>query len=139
MNLVLKGTPADGDTLVIRPSQPASVFDVMDAAIANIRGGANTPKGTLEHGVARALAEIDTALNRISTVNGMAGDMLNQADRMGSALTSQSDLMEARRSGAEDIDMVAALSQLKTQETAVSAALQSYASIQKLSLFDYIR
>lgn len=35
--------------------------------------------------------------------------------------------------------MVKAIAQLKTQETAVSAALQSYASIQKLSLFDYIR
>lgn len=46
--------------------------------------------------------------------------------------------METQRSAAEDLDMVAALSELKTQETAVSAALQSYASIQKLSLFNYI-
>lgn len=139
MNLALKGTPEDGDTLIMQPSQTVSVFEVMDAAIANIRGSATTPAGTLEHGVARALTEIDTAMNRVLTVRGLAGDLLNQADRMGLALTGQSDLMEAQRSAAEDIDMVAALSQLKTQETAVSAALQSYASIQKLSLFDYIR
>ncbi len=34
--------------------------------------------------------------------------------------------------------MVKALSDLESQQTAVSAALQSYASIQKLSLFNYI-
>ena len=138
MNVVLKGTPQDGDTLIIQPSKTVSVFAVMDDAINNIRAGTGTPAGTLEHGVARALAELDTAMNRVSTVRGLAGDLLNQADRMSGALTSKSDLMEAQRSSAEDLDMVAALSQLKTQETAVSAALQSYASIQKLSLFNYI-
>lgn len=140
MNVTLKGTPQNGDGLKIQPSRTVSVFEVMDAAIANIRAEAENaaPKGTLEHGLGRALAEIDTAMNRVSTVRGYAGDLLNQADRMSEALASKSDLMEAQRSTAEDLDMVAALSQLKTQETAVSVALQSYASIQKLSLFDYI-
>ncbi len=34
--------------------------------------------------------------------------------------------------------MVRAVAQMQTQQTAVSAALQSYASIQKLSLLNYI-
>ena len=57
---------------------------------------------------------------------------------MNSSLLALNEQVESQRSAAEDIDAVAALSQLKTQETAVSAALQSYASIQKLSLFNYI-
>ena len=46
-----------------------------------------------------------------------------------------------RRVAPEQYDsevMVIAISQMQTQQTAVSAALQSYASIQKLSLLNYI-
>ena len=61
---------------------------------------------------------------------------------MNNTLDARDEQVQAQRVAAEDYDsegMVKAIAQLKTQETAVSAALQSYASIQKLSLFDYIR
>lgn len=150
MDLVITGEPfgvdANGveqfDSYTLSPSQTMSVFDVMDSAIATIKNNGkpdgSTDIGSLTHGLNRALSEIDTQLNRVSTVRGFAGDLLNQAERMGNTLDARGEQMESQRSAAEDIDMVAALSQLKTQETAVSAALQSYASIQKLSLFNYI-
>lgn len=143
MALTITGDPKDGDTFTVKPSENLSIFETLDKAIAAVRDNVNpdgsTDHGALAHGLAKSLAEIDTQLNRISTVRGAAGDLLNQAERMGTTLLARNEAMEAQRSAAEDIDMVAALSQLKTQETAVSAALQSYASIQKLSLFDYIR
>ena len=46
--------------------------------------------------------------------------------------------LEADRSRAEDLDMVKALSEFQNQQTAYSAALGSYAQIQKLSLFNFI-
>ena len=46
--------------------------------------------------------------------------------------------LEADRSRAEDLDTIQALSDFKTQQTAYSAALGSYAEIQKLSLFNFI-
>lgn len=151
MDVTITGEPlkldADGiviasDTYTLNPSKQQSIFETLDAAIAAVQTHGNldgtTEHGALAHGLAKSLAEIDTALNRVSTVRGVAGDLLNQAERMGTNLLARSEQMETQRSTAEDIDMVAALSQLKTQETAVSAALQSYASIQKLSLFDYI-
>ena len=130
------------DSYTLSASKNQSIFDTLDAAIAAVRDNGksdgSTDVGALAHSLAKSLAEIDTQLNRVSTVRGMAGDLLNQAERMGTTLLARSEQMESQRSAAEDIDMVAALSQLKTQETAVSAALQSYASIQKLSLFNYI-
>lgn len=142
MALTITGDPKDGDTFTVKPSENLSIFETLDKAIAAVRDNVNpdgsTDHGALAHGLAKSLAEIDTQLNRISTVRGAAGDLLNQAERMGTTLLARNEAMEAQRSAAEDIDMVAALSQLKTQETAVSAALQSYASIQKLSLFNYI-
>lgn len=142
MNITVSGDPKAGDSFQVAASAPQSIFDTLDAAIRAVQTAGNTDGSTksalLTQGLTNSLAEIDTQLNRISTVRGLAGDLLNQADRMNSSLLALNEQVESQRSAAEDIDAVAALSQLKTQETAVSAALQSYASIQKLSLFNYI-
>lgn len=142
MNITVSGDSKAGDSFQVAASAPQSIFDTLDAAIRTVQTAGNTDGSTksalLTQGLTNSLAEIDTQLNRISSVRGLAGDLLNQADRMNSSLLALNEQVESQRSAAEDIDAVAALSQLKTQETAVSAALQSYASIQKLSLFNYI-
>ena len=145
MDVVIKGQPVAGDGFTIKPSETISIFGALDRAIAAVRDNANpdgsTAYGTLAHGITQSLTELDTAMNRISTVTGLAGDLLNQAERMGNTLLVREEQTEAQRVAAEQYDaegMVRAVAQMKTQQTAVSAALQSYASIQKLSLLNYI-
>jgi len=145
MEVVIKGEPAAGDGFTIKPSETISTFEALDRAIAAVRDNGNddgsTAYGTLAHGITKSLTELDTALNRVSTVRGLAGDLLVQAERMGATLLAREEQTEAQRVAAEQYDaegMVRAISQMQTQQTAVSAALQSYASIQKLSLFNYI-
>ena len=145
MDVVIKGQPVVGDGFTIKPSTTISTFEALDRAIAAVRDNANpdgsTAFGTLSHGITKSLSELDIALNRVSTVRGLAGDLLNQAERMGNTLLAREEQVEAQRVAAEQYDsegMVRAISQMQTQQTAVSAALQSYASIQKLSLLNYI-
>jgi len=142
MGLTITGQPADGDSFSIGASARSDLFSVLDQAIDVVRNGANsdgsTASGTLAHGIAKALAEIDTGMNRMQTVRSFAGDLLNRADTLSTQLSARSVQLEADRSAAEDIDMIKALADLKTLQTNHSAALQSYAQIQKLSLFDYI-
>ena len=145
MEVVIKGEPAAGDGFTIKPSTTISTFEALDRAIAAVRDNENpdgsTAYGTLAHGITQSLTELDTALNRVSTVRGLAGDLLNQAQRMSNTLLAREEQVEAQRVAAEQYDsegMVRAISQMQTQQTAVSAALQSYASIQKLSLLNYI-
>lgn len=145
MELVIKGQPKDGDGFTVKPSETISIFDALDRAIDTVSKGHNadgsTAFGTLAHGITKSLSELDIALNRVATVRGMAGDLLNQAQRMGNTLLAREEQVEAQRVAAEQYDaegMVRAVAQMQTQQTAVSAALQSYASIQKLSLFNYI-
>jgi flagellar hook-associated protein 3 FlgL len=145
MEVTIKGEPKAGDGFTIRPSQTISTFEALDRAIAVVRDNGNfdgsTAYGTLAHGITQSLTELDTALNRVSTVRGLAGDLLNQAQRMGNTLLVREEQVETQRVAAEQYDaegMVRAIAQMQTQQTSVSAALQSYASIQKLSLFNYI-
>lgn len=142
LEFAISGTPADGDSLVMVPSEQQSLFETLNMAIASISrpDGSEGPLGNvaLSYAISRTVTELDTAMDRVSSVRGVAGDQLNQAERITSTLLARSELMEETRSTAEDLDLVEALSKLKTQETVVSAALQSYTSIQKLSLFNYI-
>ncbi len=142
MSLTINGQPDNGDSFTIASSQRSDIFSVLDQAIAVVRNAGNsdgsTAAGALNHGVAKALAEIDSGMNRMQTVRGFAGDLLNRADAISDNLGARSLQLESQRSAAEDVDMITALSELKTQQTGFSAALQAYTQIQKLSLFDYL-
>lgn len=137
ITLTPSGTPANGDTLQVAPSSTSDLFAVMDQAIANVR---NAPVGTgaLSTGIAQSLSQIDTGMARVQSARGFAGDMLNRADRITDSNTAHSTQAEGERSSAEDLDMIKGLSDFQNQQTGYSAALSSYAQIQKLSLFNFI-
>lgn len=126
--------PATGDTITLDP-QP-SIFSVMDDAIRDIGGAAN--KNAATQAVGQALANLDIGANRVSAVRGQAGELLNRADRIGANQDKRSIQLEADRSRAEDLDMIKGISDFQNQQTGYQAALQSYAQMQKLSLFNYI-
>ena len=64
---------------------------------------------------------------------------MNRLDGTESRL-SQSKLDAQRdRSLAEDLDLVAAISDVRSQQTGYDAALQMYSMVQRMSLFDYLR
>jgi flagellar hook-associated protein 3 FlgL len=137
ISLTPKGIPANGDTLQVTPSSTSDLFAVMDQTIANIK---NAPAGTgaLTTGLAQSLSQIDAGMARVQAARGFAGDMLNRADRISDSNTAKSTQAEGERSSAEDLDMIKGLSDFQNQQTGYSAALQSYAQIQKLSLFNFI-
>lgn len=66
------------------------------------------------------------------------GEQLNRMDGIQTRNDSLKLAAQTEKSNAEDLDMVAAISSFQNQQTGYQAALQSYASIQKLSLFQYI-
>jgi len=138
MHITLTGTPSAQDTLTVSPSQDQSMIASMDQIISTLKAP-NASGNNVSQDVLRAISEIDIGMSRVSTVRSAAGTLLLQAERKENTLLYRAEMMEGQRSQAEDIDMVQALSDLQTQQTSVSVALQSYASIQKLSLFDYIR
>ena len=134
LSLTITGTPAVGDTVTVKPSP--SLFSVLDNAIRDIGNAANGNASA--QAVSQALGNLDIGMSRVSAIRGQAGDLLNRADRITDNQDKRSIQLEADRSRAEDLDMVKGISDFQNQQTGYQAALQSYAQVQKLSLFNYI-
>jgi flagellar hook-associated protein 3 FlgL len=130
----ISGAPVVGETITANPSP--SIFSVLDNAIKDI-GGA-TSANNASQAVSQALNNIDIGMGRISAVRGQAGDLLNRADRITTNQEKRSIQLEADRSRAEDLDMMQGISDFNNKQTGYQAALQTYASVQKLSLFNYV-
>lgn len=135
----VSGTPADGDTFEAVPSTPTlSVFDVLDAAASELETPLRSP-GAIAQTTATRLRDVDALLGRLSSSRSAAGEALNRIDQVGAKHDAASANGKIERSQAEDLDLTAAISDFQTKQLGYQAALQSYASVQRMSLFDYLK
>jgi flagellar hook-associated protein 3 FlgL len=138
MAVNVSGKPAQGDSFTIEKSQPnLSIFDTLDKVIDNLKKTSQT-NSQITQSVQTALRDVDASSNALQSARSMAGETLNRIDGVASRVADLQLFAETTRSNAEDLDMVKALSDFKNQQTGYQAALQTYASVQKMSLFQYI-
>ncbi len=141
MSFRLSGEPRAGDQVDITPSTaPTDMFRVMQDAIDTLRldNGSSGDAALRTHNLGRALAELDAGHERMLMARAQAGEWLSRADSMGDLLGDREADHTIENSQLVDVDLVKAYSEFKTMEVGAQAALQSYASIQKLSLFQYL-
>jgi len=135
MSFTAHGAPAMNDVIQISPSTKTNIFKVLDDAIAGIKSSGTAD---VNQTIPLALTQIDAGMNKISAARGQAGNWLNRADNITSSQQSRTIQLTADKSRAEDLDMVKGISDFQKAQTGYQAALQSYAQVQKLSLFNYI-
>jgi flagellar hook-associated protein 3 FlgL len=138
MSFAISGAPANGDDFQTVPAtKTLSVFDALDSVAARLstpsQGGASVTQAVQD-----GLRDIDQATSQISSARSYAGTTLQRLDGVKGRLDATQLSAQTSRSTAEDLDMVKALASFNQQQTGYSAALQSYATIQKLSLFQYL-
>jgi flagellar hook-associated protein 3 FlgL len=139
MSITLQGTPAAGDTLAVNPvTDPTDIFQVMQDAMDALRGATGGQTAQLTHSLGRALTELDAGLDRVLSARSQAGEWLNRAEAIDGLLADRQVDHQAEKSRLEDLDMIKGISEFQGQQTSLQAALQSYASVQKLSLFQYV-
>jgi flagellar hook-associated protein 3 FlgL len=139
MSVTISGAPAAGDGFEIVASAPGlSAFAALDQAIAELdtpgRSGAQ-----IQQGVNSSLRDIDSAMGRLQLVRAGVGETLARTDGVESRLADATLAAQKERSSAEDLDMVAAISSFQAKQTGYDAALQSYAAVRRMSLFDYLK
>ena len=138
MSFAISGTPADGDDFQTTPSaKTLSVFDALDSAVARLSKPEQSGPD-VQQAVQDSIRDIDQCTSSISSARAFAGTTLQRLDGVKGRLDATELSAQTDRSSAEDLDMVKALSSFNQQQTGYQAALQSYATIQKLSLFNYL-
>ena len=138
MTVSVSGTPAAGDSFQLAPSTPTlSVFDVLDKTVADLqllgRSGSQIAQSN-----AFNLRDIDSVMNGLRSARAAAGAVLNTIDAQSDRVDSKKLSAQTERSNAEDVDLVHAISDFQAKQSGYDAALKSYASVQRLSLFQYL-
>jgi flagellar hook-associated protein 3 FlgL len=139
MSFAVTGTPQAGEAYELRLATPTqSVFDTLDRAISELgtplRSGA-----AVAQTVQRSLAEMDGSMGALQSLRSRVGEAMNRADMIEGRIGAQKVDAQTQKSQAEDLDMVQAISSFQNQQTGYEAALKAYATVQRLSLFDYVR
>ena len=132
----ISGTPATGDSFEIKPAGQQSIFTTLDEAIAVLESDSTAPMYSEK--LQRVQASLDRALDSMILVRSGVGEELRKVDDAASTGDLEKLLTTQRRSDLEDLDYAAGISQLATSQTAMEAALKSYASVARTSLFQLL-
>lgn len=138
ISVAISGSPANGDQFEIVPSTNSlNVFDMLNQTI-NTLNTSGLNNGQVMQAVNSGIRDIDSSAARLQNVRAEVGEVLNRIDTVGGRLDSMKLTAQTDQANAEDLDMTQAISNFQNQQTGYQAALQSYAMVQRMSLFQYI-
>lgn len=137
IQVTLSGAPATGDQFTVAPAGTASVFATMQGLITTLNSkGLNS--GQMATQISQAIEQLSSAVNNLNDVQASVGARINAVTSSQSSEQSQQTDYQTQVSNLSATDYAAATTQLSSEEVALQAAEESYASLAKLSLFNYI-
>lgn len=134
----INAAPAAGDTFTIAPAGTASVFSTVSNLISALQSSTLT-SGQLTTALGTAQAQLSGAMNSLDSVQASVGARINAISAASTAATSSQTSIQTNISNIQEVDYAKATTQLSSEELALQAAQESYASISKLSLFNYLQ
>lgn len=142
VDLTLAGVPADGDSFSVAPSRQQDVFSTIDKLATLLEtptNGSAALRAQVQTGMLEGLSSLQLAQDHIVDVRAALGARLQAADAANTQLAAQSTEISSALSGIRDLDYAEAAGRLNQQLTALQAAQQSFAKLQGLSLFNFLR
>ncbi len=115
-----------------------SIFTSLDRTIAMLER-TDPVSGDLHAEIESMIDRFDVGLETFNAARGTVGEQLNSVDRRLEQISSGNLVATERLADLTDIDLAEAISALTTRRTELDAAMQTYAQISGLSLFNYIR
>ena len=133
----IAGTPAAGDSFSVGPAGQQSIFQTLDDAITTLQRQPYNA-AAYSQGLERTQVGLDGALDTLVLMRAGVGTELQRVDTA-TASNAQQDLqLQQRRSNLVDLDYAGAISQMQSNQTAMQAAMQAYATVAKTSLFQLL-
>ncbi|WP_374354851.1 flagellar hook-associated protein FlgL [Chitinimonas sp.] len=135
------GAPGDGDSFSINPSRDYDVFSTIGdfTAALNAYADNSVSAATFQNRLNTALANLDNTLSVVVTVQANVGSRWKEADSTQSTNKDLNLQLTQSISGLTDLDYSRAISDFTQTQTYLDAARKTFASVQSLSLFQYIQ
>jgi flagellar hook-associated protein 3 FlgL len=137
VEVTISGAPASGDSFAVAPAGQASVFSTINNLIATLNSS-TLSNAQITTQIGGAIQQIDNALGNFDGLQASVGGRLNAISTVATSSQSTQTQLQGTISNLSATDYAAATTQLSTEELALQAAQESYASIAKLSLFNYV-
>ena len=137
VEVTISGAPAAGDSFAVAPAGQASVFSTINNLISTLNSS-SLSNAQITTQIGGAIQQIDNALSNFDGLQASVGGRLNAISTVATSSQSTQTQLQGTISNLSATDYAAATTQLSTEELALQAAQESYASIAKLSLFNYV-
>ncbi|HBD7094977.1 TPA: flagellar hook-associated protein FlgL [Legionella pneumophila] len=140
MEMVVSGLPKAGDSFSISPAKNESIFSTVQRMINNLNKPytSSVEKAATQTENNQLLAQIDSALGHILSVQSDLGARLNQLETAEKANNDYLDISAATLKKLREFDPVAVATELNLQLVNLQAAQLSFTRIQGLSLFNFL-
>jgi flagellar hook-associated protein 3 FlgL len=141
MQVTLSGAPAAGDSFAVAPSTDQSVFTTVQNLADALQQTTSTAAGKaqLNNSIAAAINGIDQALDNTQTVQSSVGARLNTITTSQAVATTQQTQLQQSITNIQGLDYASAVTNLDSQNTTLSAAMEAYTQTEGLSLFKYLQ
>ena len=137
IQVAINGDPATGDQFTVAPAGTSSAFATIQGLITTLNStGLNS--GQLATQISQSIEQLSSAVNNLNDVQASVGARINAVTTAQTTETSDQTAYQTQISNLSQTDYAAATTQLSSEEVALQAAEESYASLAKLSLFNYI-
>ena len=138
--VVINGSPADGDRFDIDASSSQSLFATLSNLITALEAGASSTSGhtLLANRLGFALTDLDQAHDNLLRVRAAIGSRMNEVEALAAAGEDLNLNYEGTLSRLRDIDYAAAITQLTQEQGYLEAAQKSFLKVTDLSLFNYV-
>ena len=123
----ISGTPATGDTFSIAPSGTTSAFSALSNLITTLNS-TSLNNGQLATQIGSSIQQISNTITNFSNVSASVGSRLNAITAAQSTASTNQTTMKTNISTITNVDYAAATTALSSEELALQAALESYAS-----------
>ena len=137
--VTVSGSPAAGDQFTISgPAGTTSAFGALTSLISTLNS-TTLNNGQFATAVGNAIQQINNTVTNFSNVSASVGARLNAITTSQTTAQANQTSLKTNVGAITNTDYAAATTQLSTEELALQAAQESYASIAKLSLFQFLQ
>jgi flagellar hook-associated protein 3 FlgL len=142
VQLSISGTPADGDTFHVSTAQNAGtdVFAAIQDVITALKTPANDAQAQAQvsNALSTANRKITNAHDNVLTVRASVGSRLQELDALATTGNSRTLYDKSYLSDLQDLDYPAAIAEFYQRQVALQASQQTFVSIQKMALFNFL-